>query len=196
MNCHCHWYKCHIMPTASSMSLLLSLGKDNWNEVQHHLCVFSMIPLALVLLSCDAIVSVSTSCGLDSAISGTIAFLRLKQFAVQYVMSLVLVSVSHDANAVISGTCAFFRSMTIKLMKNMIFLVTDTIVTFAFLRSRQLKWGATWLLWWCDNIGVGIGITQCQHHHQWHCYIPGVKMIKLRWNMTFLVMCPNRVVYI
>ena len=75
-------------------------------------------------------------------------------------MPLMLVSVWHNANIAITGTI--------------------------FVRSRWLKWDATWLFWSCDAIVTSI--MWCQWHHQWHHCICLFKIIKIRCNMTFLAM--------
>ena len=58
---------------------------------------------------------------------------------------------------------------------------TDSIGsgTITFLRSRQLKWGATWLLRSFDTNGTGAGITYWHQHCQWYHCILFFKVIKL-----------------
>ena len=51
-----------------------------------------------------------------------------------------------------------------------------------FLRTRELKWGATWS---CYAPGTGIGVTWCWWHHHWCHSIPYDKMIKRRCSMIF-----------
>ena len=53
-----------------------------------------------------------------------------------------------------------------------------------FLRSRQSKWGATWLLQ-CDAIGINISIIWCRKWCSLCHWIPYVKAIKMRCNMNF-----------
>ena len=93
-----------------------------------------------------------------------------------------------DQNEVWHDCC----SLTLMLVS----CYTNSVVsgTIAFLRSRQLKWGVTWLFWSCDTSGAGIGLMWCQQHHQWHHCIPWIKMIEMRWNIPFLVMWPINVV--
>ena len=74
-----------------------------------------------------------------------------------YVMPLILVSVSHDTNNV----TAFL----------------------AFLRSRWMKWSATWPFWSYDAISTDISITWCWWCHQRHHWIPYIKMIDMRCNI-------------
>ena len=51
-----------------------------------------------------------------------------------------------------------------------------------FLRSRQLKCGATWL---CYAIGTVVSVTWCWWHHQWYHSIPYVTMIEMKCSIMF-----------
>ena len=68
-------------------------------------------------------------------------------------------------------------------------LTLDTIIVIsgaiAFVRWRWLKWGATFLIWWCDAIGAGISIMWCWQYCQWHHCLSLIKIIKMRWHMIF-----------
>ena len=146
------WQFGHLMPLArasvscNANSIIKGttpfLRLDNWNEVQHHLVIVQyhlhqhwhyMVPLALVLVSCDATELVSVLCNVDSIVNGTVPFPRVRWSNCDptYLFwscdatgtwgwhhGTQFVSVAHDANGIINGT-------------------------IPFLRSRQLKWGAT-----------------------------------------------------
>ena len=49
--------------------------------------------------------------------------------------------------------------------------------TTAFLRSRQLKWGAIWFSWSYDVIGASVGSTQCWWQNEWNHYVSQGKII-------------------
>ena len=63
----------------------------------------------------------------------------------------------------------------------------DSIVyaTTAFVRSKWLKWGATWLFWSWHATSTDVGITWCYQHYQMNYNIPDIKTIKMMSNITF-----------
>ena len=56
--------------------------------------------------------------------------------------------------------------------------------TIAFLRSRWLKWDATWLFWLCNNISACTGITWWQWCHQ--CNIAFLSSWQWKCDVTWL----------
>ena len=134
----CHW---HHMTPMEWISLLHSLGKDNWNEMQHHFLVMwhhwnwhHLITMALLMTSLHS-------------------FSQDDQNEVHYffghVTPLVLASAPDNSNGI----------------------VNDTI---AFLRSRCLKWGATWCFWSSDATDKAShdinGIVNGTWHWYQNCY--------------------------
>ena len=223
-----------------------------------------IMPLALVIVSCEAMALVSASCDVDSTINGAIAFLRsiwsewsTHEF-LGHVSPLGPILASCDAPCVVNGTTAFLRSRNENevqhyllviwshwqwhqchiMMCNITFLIMwfhwcwhqchvmpmvssmaplhslhqgnlnevqhqflaiDTIGTSGrvkwysvvngtttFLRTKWLKWGATWCFWPCYTIG-------------WHPHISTLLGSRWsKWDATwlFLVMWPNNALYI
>ena len=116
-------------------------------------------------------------------------------------MPFTLVSVSHYASSILNSTITVLRSRWSKWGATLHFRHVMPLAlasashhangivncTTAFLRSTWSKWHVTWLFRSCDNIGTSFGIIWYWQHRQWHHYIPYVWMIKMRSNMTFLV---------
>ena len=76
------------------------------------------------------------------------------------------------------------------LKEHMILLALSNCTT-VFVRPRWLKWGAKWLFWSCHAIGTNVGIALCTLYCQRNHYIPYIKTINMRSNMTFLVKWHN-----
>ena len=60
----------------------------------------------------------------------------------------------------------------------------------AFLRSRQSKWGVTWLFGSCETTGTDISITWWWQCHQWHNCISYKNMIEMVQQDVFGHMMP------
>ena len=183
------------------MAPLHIFDQDNQNQV-HHNYVGHMKPLAPDLALCNA----------DSAINWKTAFLRSRQLKwgtkqlCGNLMPFTLAWVSYAANSIINDTTAFLslRQLAVQLRIMWCYWcwhqchkkpMLSSMAPLHSLDQWQWKWGVIRLFWPSDTTGAGIGISWYQYHYQWHHCIPSVKMIKMRCNMTFLVMWPNKVAY-
>ena len=157
--CHWYWHQFHIMPTTSSMAPLHSVVYDNYNELQHdfldmwHHWHHHMMPLTLVSASYDT----------GSIIHGTIAFLksRWSKWGVQHDFLAMCWHWHWNEMMLVVSSMASFHSLgqdnqnvvqhhflvsLIPLVHVSVWHEADCFVntTITFLRSRQLKWAATW----------------------------------------------------
>ena len=100
-----------------------------WHQCWHH-----MIPLALMLVSCDATALVSASCDVENPINGTTGFLRSRwskwcaTWLSCHVTPLKPALAPYNVDSVVNGTIAFLR-LTIKMRCNMIFWWSNAIGT-------------------------------------------------------------------
>ena len=156
----CHLYQCHVMLMASSMTPLHSLGQDNWNKVQNEM--FGHVT-SLVLVSHDV----------DGIINGTIPFLwsRWSKWGAgfsSYDTIGVHLSITwcqwhfqlhslaqDDQNEVQYDFFVYVIPLALLLASSMT----------AFFTSWQLKWGASWIVWSCNTIGISVGVTWYHWHH-------------------------------
>ena len=159
-----HDYFCHMMSMVWTMTPLYSFGQDNWNEVQPdsllmwcywHQCWHHMKPMASPMVPLHSL-------GQDNwnKVQHDFWVMWCHCCRHQHHMMLITLSVTtlhsshwHDQIEVqwLLGSCD-----TNGTKKGITW--SDGIVncTFLFLRSRQLKWCATWHWWHCQR----------------HCYIP------------------------
>ena len=181
---------------ASSMAPLHSLCQGNQNKLQHDFGKMKLFALVLASHDTYSIISSITAfvrsiwlkgdawwcfcqtglhwqhqCHMMPAASSVIPLHslshddknKMQYYFFGHVMPLTLELASCDADCIISGT--------------------NTLI-----RWRQSKCNATWPFKSCGAIGTGSGITRCQKHHQRQHCIHLVKVIKMRSNMTVLIL--------